>query len=144
MSAAKAYYTQPNGFTCQPLRGLGARAVSSIDNSPAKPDPLPDFEQGFRPACEVKTGTFYPRTTFGRPGASSFYVDSKGVYSELSVGRICHSCMFSIFNMQNKIFFVTLFLDNLFFQKKDDRTLYPVIFLRSFRFYSYALYYKSC
>ena len=26
------------------------------------------FERGFRPACEVKTGTFDPRTTFGRPG----------------------------------------------------------------------------
>lgn len=28
------------------------------------------FERGFRPTCEVKTGTFDPRTTFCRSGAS--------------------------------------------------------------------------
>ena len=43
-------------------------AVSYIDNSPAKLDSLPDFERGFKPACEVETGAFDPRTTFGRPG----------------------------------------------------------------------------
>ena len=38
------------------------------DNSPAKLDLLPDFVQGFKPACEVKIGIFDPRTIFYRPG----------------------------------------------------------------------------
>ena len=41
-----------------------------FNNSPAKLDSLLDFERGFRPACEIRTGIFDPRTTFCRLGTS--------------------------------------------------------------------------
>ena len=43
-----------------------------FNNSPAKLNSLLDFERGFRPACEIRTGIFDPRTTFCRPGTSRF------------------------------------------------------------------------
>ena len=49
-------------------------AVSYIDNSAlrlryqASQKLSVVHELGFRPACKVKTGTFDPRTVFGRPG----------------------------------------------------------------------------
>ena len=43
---------------------------SIFNNSPAKLNSLLDFERGFRPACEIRTGIFDPRTTFCRLGTS--------------------------------------------------------------------------
>ena len=37
------------------------------------------FERGFRPTCEVKTGTFDPRTTFCRPGLPVLRQQMKGL-----------------------------------------------------------------
>ena len=49
---------------------LPARYQIKNDNSPVLQDSLPDFERGFRPACEIKTGILNPRTTSCRPGIS--------------------------------------------------------------------------
>ena len=46
---------------------------------------LPDFEWGFRPACEVKTGTFDPRTTFCRPVIPRSSLITNSACSALSV-----------------------------------------------------------
>lgn len=46
---------------------------------------LPDFERGFRPACEVKTGTFDPRTTFCRPVIPHSSLITNSACSALSV-----------------------------------------------------------
>ena len=46
---------------------------------------LPDFERGFRPACEVKTGTFDPRTTFCRPVIPRSSLITNSACSALSV-----------------------------------------------------------
>lgn len=50
---------------------------------------LPDFERGFRPACEVKTRTFDLRTTFLSTWDSPFFV---GIF-------FCFFCRHSLFSL---------------------------------------------
>ena len=50
-------------------------------------DSLPDFERGFRPAYEVKTGTFDPQTTFGRPGILRSPLTSEQKFCKIEVKK---------------------------------------------------------
>ena len=75
---------------------LPARYQIKNDNSPVLQDSLPDFERGFRPACEVKTGTFDPRTTFCRPGGLPLSVNIVRRYRLSPSCRTVVNCFFCI------------------------------------------------
>ena len=63
------YYTIAQNIM-QILRVFVSLVPYIFNNSPAKLDSLLDFERGFRPAYEIRTGIFDPRTTFCRLGTS--------------------------------------------------------------------------
>ena len=85
-----------------------------LDNSPALPDSLPDFERGFRPACEVKTGTFDPRTTFGRPWASRSSLISSGLTSDAPF-PLLHQISGNIFHIAGQNKFSIICIGNIIF-----------------------------
>lgn len=98
------------------------------------PGSLPDFERGFRPACEVN-GTFDPRTTFGRPWVSHSLLISSG----LTLGApfpLLHQISGNIFHIagQNKfsiicIWNIIFILDFLHFicSNEDDVCILRVL-----------------
>lgn len=93
---------------------------TSLDNSPVKLDSLPDFERGFKPACEVRIGIFDTRTILSA-GDSPFFVEIFSFWTTMQVPDAFNPSFLSVAAIFFSFLCILFFVSNIQYAGKRRR-----------------------